>query len=91
MPPRAELASGADVMVFLGAWSTLKVPMFLFETTSLGAAFSVTRWITDVFVILAIAAIVDATVPAREKRDIIERQSAMDHGSMPASNREMRS
>ncbi|MGE5580054.1 MAG: permease [Bacillota bacterium] len=73
-------ASFYNVMVFLGAWSTLKVPIFLFETTSLGAAFSVTRWITNVFVIFAIAAVINATVPALEKKAVIERQSAMEHG-----------
>jgi uncharacterized membrane protein YraQ (UPF0718 family) len=71
-------ASFFNVSVFLGAWSTLKVPMFLFETTSLGAAFSVTRWVTNVFVILAIAAVTNATVPAGEKEAIIERQAKME-------------
>lgn len=73
-------ASFFNVMVFLGAWSTLKVPIFLFETTSLGAAFSVTRWITNVAVILAIAAVIDATLPAAEKKVIVEKQMEMQPG-----------
>jgi len=73
-------ASFFNVMVFLGAWSTLKVPLFLFETTSLGAAFSVTRWVTNVFVILAIAAVINATVSVKEKEAIVERQLKMEPG-----------
>lgn len=73
-------ASFFNVMVFLGAWSTLKVPMFLFETTSLGATFSVTRWATNVVVILVIAAVLKVTVSDREKEEIADRQRNMEPG-----------
>lgn len=32
-----------NVMVFIGAWSTTKIPVFLFEYTALGSTFAVTR------------------------------------------------
>lgn len=64
-------ASFFNVMVFIGAWSTLKVPMFLFETASLGARFSVTRWLLNVPMLIATAWIVDRSVSAEEKVEII--------------------
>ncbi|MEW6624509.1 MAG: permease [Bacillota bacterium] len=36
-------ASLINVFIFIGAWSATKVPPFLFETTSLGLNFAVTR------------------------------------------------
>ena len=78
-------ASFLNMMVFLGAWSTLKVPIFLFETSSLGAAFSITRWVTNVFVILAIAAVINTTVPAEEKEAIIEKQTRIQPGKPTTS------
>ena len=32
-----------NVLVFLGAWSTTKIPMLLFEYSAMGAAFALTR------------------------------------------------
>jgi uncharacterized membrane protein YraQ (UPF0718 family) len=80
-------ASFFNVMVFVGAWSTLKVPIFLFETTSLGAAFSVTRWTTNLFVILAIAAVINATLPGSEKEAIVEKQTTLQPSGTPKAQR----
>lgn len=57
-----------NILVFLGAWSTLKIPMFLFETSALGVRFSLTRWVVNLFVILIVATIINRVVPAAEKR-----------------------
>ena len=67
-------ASFFNVMVLLGAWSTLKIPMFLFETAALGARFSATRWLVNIPVILIMARIIDAVIDQDEKRAIVARQ-----------------
>lgn len=36
-------ASFLNVLLFLGAWSTTKIPMLLFEFSSMGAVFTLTR------------------------------------------------
>ena len=59
-----------NVMVFLGSWATLKLPMFLFEFQYLGHAFAVARWVCSLAGILAIAFLLDRFVPAYEKEDI---------------------
>lgn len=33
----------SNILIFIGAWSTTKIPMFLFELTSLGPKFALTR------------------------------------------------
>jgi uncharacterized membrane protein YraQ (UPF0718 family) len=59
-----------NVMIFLGAWATLKLPMFLFETQCLGLLFSVTRWICSLVGIVLIAFAVDRLLSDAEKREI---------------------
>jgi uncharacterized membrane protein YraQ (UPF0718 family) len=44
-----------NILIFIGAWSTTKVPMFMFETASLGLKFSLTRLIVDIPGIFVIA------------------------------------
>lgn len=44
-----------NILIFLGAWSTTKVPMFMFETASLGLKFSLTRLLVDIPGIILIA------------------------------------
>lgn len=44
-----------NVLIFIGAWSTTKIPMFLFELSSLGASFALTRLLVDIPGIIIIA------------------------------------
>lgn len=44
-----------NLMVFIGAWSTTKIPMFLFEFTSLGPGFACLRLAFNIPFILLIA------------------------------------
>ncbi|MDT8900328.1 permease [Anaeroselena agilis] len=59
-----------NVIVFIGAWATLKVPMFLFETQFLGGLFSVTRWICSLTGIILIAFVIDRLLSDAEKQAI---------------------
>ena len=69
-------ASLFNVMIFLGAWSTLKLPMFLFETQYLGLTFSVTRWVCSLVGIIVMAFLIDRWVPEREKQEIFNKHQA---------------
>ena len=37
----------SNVLIFIGAWSTTKIPMLLFEASSMGWKFMLTRFIID--------------------------------------------
>lgn len=59
-------ASFFNVMVFVGAWSTTKVPMFLFESQSLGWRFALSRLAIDVVGILILSGLLARLVPKTE-------------------------
>lgn len=67
-------ASFYNVMIFIGAWSTLKLPMFLFETQYLGPIFAGTRWIISLIGIFLIAGILNALLSPQEKEEIYQKQ-----------------
>lgn len=50
----------SNVLIFIGAWSTTKIPMLLFEVASLGTKFAVTRLLIDIPGIIIIAWILSA-------------------------------
>lgn len=66
-------ASFFNVMVFVGAWATLKIPMFLFETKYLGGSFSVTRWLCSLAAIVLIAWLLDRALTDAEKTAVYEK------------------
>ncbi|QSX09366.1 permease [Alkalibacter rhizosphaerae] len=55
-----------NVLIFIGAWSTTKIPMFLFELTALGTRFAVTRLIASMVGIFIIAHLVDKSTSKEE-------------------------
>lgn len=59
-----------NILIFIGAWSTTKIPMFLFETASLGMKFSVTRLMIDIPGIILIAFALSKLVSKEEVQTI---------------------
>ena len=59
-----------NVVIFMGAWSTTKIPMFLFEVSSLGLKFALTRLIVDIFGIIIIANILTSLVSKEEVKKL---------------------
>ena len=53
-------ASFFNILVFIGAWSTTKIPMFLFELQALGAPFALTRLAVNIPGILIIAKLISS-------------------------------
>lgn len=62
-----------NILVFLGAWATLKIPMFLFELTALGVPFAVTRWLVNLAGIFLIAVIIDRLHSGTEKLEVYKK------------------
>ncbi len=67
----------SNVLIFIGAWSTTKIPMFLFELSSLGAKFAVTRLLVDIPGIIVIAYILCSLVDKAEVKRIYENAESM--------------
>jgi Predicted permease. len=58
----------SNVLIFIGAWSTTKIPMLLFEASSMGWRFMITRFIINLPGIALIAYITEKLLSEKEKR-----------------------
>lgn len=63
-------ASLFNIFIFIGAWSTTKIPMFLFETSSMGWKFSILRLCCDIIGIIIMAKILDKTILDPDKEQL---------------------
>lgn len=59
---RKKGSSIFNIFIFLGAWSTTKIPMLTFEAANLGIPFMAVRLMLSVIGIVLIATILDRTV-----------------------------
>jgi len=60
----------SNILIFIGAWSTTKIPMLLFEAASLGTKFAITRLLIDIPGIIIIALILSALISEDEIKRI---------------------
>ena len=60
----------SNILIFIGAWSTTKIPMFLFEVASLGTNFAVTRLLVNIPGIIIIATILTKLVSENDIKKI---------------------
>lgn len=63
----------SNILIFIGAWSTTKIPMFLFEMASLGTQFALTRLMIDIPGIIIIAFILSRLISKKEVDDIYKK------------------
>jgi uncharacterized membrane protein YraQ (UPF0718 family) len=63
-----------NILIFIGAWSTTKIPMFLFELSSLGSAFAITRLMINIPGIIIIALILNRLISDDEVKIIYEKE-----------------
>jgi uncharacterized membrane protein YraQ (UPF0718 family) len=63
-------ASFMNVLIFLGAWSTTKIPMILFEIHSLGSRFALSMLAIDIVGVVILALAIKALVPERERAKV---------------------
>ncbi len=59
-------ASFINILIFIGAWSTTKIPMLLFESSALGVRFTLARLAIDIVGIIVIAMAMAAFLPKAE-------------------------
>lgn len=62
-----------NVFIFIGAWSTTKIPMLLFEIASLGSKFAITRLLINIPGILIIAYTLNKLLGEKYKEEIVLR------------------
>ena len=61
-----------NIFIFIGAWSVTKLPLLIFEATSLGVNFMLIRLIFNIIGIILIAFILSKTLSKKEKQKIYE-------------------
>jgi len=67
----------SNILIFIGAWSTTKIPMLLFESTALGVKFAMTRLLIDIPGIILIAYATSKALAPKEIRQIYENAETM--------------
>ncbi len=66
-----------NVLIFIGAWSTTKIPMLLFELSALGTTFTVTRLLINIPGIILIAYVLSSLVSKEEIAGIYEKAQSL--------------
>lgn len=59
-----------NIFIFLGAWSTTKIPMMLFEITQLGGQFALIRFMINIIGIIVLALVMEKTTSEKEAEKI---------------------
>lgn len=67
----------SNILIFIGAWSTTKLPMILFEVASMGTKFALTRFLVNIPGILFIAYIVNRSLSEKDIEEIYEKSSRL--------------
>jgi len=68
----------SNVLIMLGAWSTTKIPLILFEASSLGPKFMLIRLGMDLIGIALIAYFIERILTKEEKEAIIKRAAEQE-------------
>ncbi|MDD3414701.1 MAG: permease [Lachnospiraceae bacterium] len=67
-----------NILIFIGAWSTTKIPMFLFEIAALGNTFAITRLLIDIPGIIMIAFLLSQMVSKKEIQDLYDNAAKIE-------------
>ena len=68
----------SNVLIFLGAWATTKIPLLLFEASSMGWKFMLTRFLIDIPVIALIAHMTEKFMSESEKALVYQNASILE-------------
>ena len=69
----------SNILIFIGAWSTTKIPMLLFEISALGYKFALTRLLVDIPGIIIISFILTKLMPEKEIAALYKNAENFDH------------
>ncbi|ERJ11480.1 permease [Haloplasma contractile] len=67
-----------NILIFIGAWSTTKIPLILFEISALGPKFALTRWLIDLPGIIIIAYALARFLKKEDINQLYERAMHLD-------------
>ena len=67
----------SNILIFLGAWSTTKIPLVLFELQSLGVRFALTRLALNIPGIHIIAWVINSLLSEKQIAEIYRKNAAM--------------
>lgn len=67
-----------NIFIFIGAWSTTKIPMFLFELAALGKTFAITRLLIDIPGIIIIAFLLSKMVSRKEVQALYDNAAKIE-------------
>lgn len=67
----------SNVLIFIGAWSTTKIPLLLFEASAMGWKFMLTRFIIDIPGIALIAYVTEKLMSKSEKELVYQNASTL--------------
>lgn len=68
----------SNILVFLGAWSTTKIPMLLFEGSNLGWKFTILRLMIDLPGIIIMSNLIAFLTSSSEKKAIYQKAESME-------------
>ncbi|OJU14354.1 MAG: permease [Clostridiales bacterium 43-6] len=68
----------SNVIIMMGAWSTTKLPLLLFEASAMGYRFMLLRFVLDIFGIAAIAFATEKLLSKKEKEEIFKNAATLD-------------
>lgn len=68
----------SNVFIMIGAWSTTKVPLLLFEASALGLKFTVLRLLLDIVGIAVIAYFTEKILSQEERQEIYSNALKID-------------
>lgn len=63
----------SNVFIFVGAWSTTKIPMLLFESSSLGSRYMLIRLICNIIGVIVIAILLEKSISLEEQKTIYDK------------------
>jgi uncharacterized membrane protein YraQ (UPF0718 family) len=69
----------SNVFIFLGAWSTTKIPLILFEASSMGTKFMLVRLALDIIGVALIAYFTEKMLKKSEREQIYQRSMEMNN------------
>lgn len=69
-----------NAFLFIGAWSTTKIPMMLFEITQLGSKFALIRCGLNLIAIIVLAIVMERTTTKEDSETIYEMASRQADG-----------
>lgn len=72
-------SSFRNVLILIGAWSTTKIPLLIFEASSMGLNFTLIRFGLNIFGILGIALISEIVLGHKELEEIHARALSIEN------------